>query len=83
MKVHCLWYGGCNYAAPRLEDLETFDSLTQAKRVFDGRMTNASGQFPCVDESAEMHVYFGEYTENGPDRIIKFGPRGGLVVERV
>ena len=40
---------------------------------------------PVVDESSEMWVFFGNPTGSGdkyPDRIIKIGPRGGIVVER-
>lgn len=40
--------------------------------------------YPCVDsEQTEMHVYIGtEYHENGPDRILTIGKRGGVKVER-
>lgn len=40
---------------------------------------------PCVDESSELWVYFADPSESHdpyPDRIIKFGPRGGIRVER-
>lgn len=39
----------------------------------------------CVDDTCEMRLYFGIPAEQDcqPDRIIKIGPRGGIVVEMV
>jgi hypothetical protein len=84
MKCIALWYGGSNYASPDPDrDLESFDSLSTAAGVFEAR-ADFDPMFPCVDdETAEMHVYFGsEYHDNGPDRIIRFGKRGGIRIER-
>jgi hypothetical protein len=83
MHVTCLWYGGSNYSAPDPDrDLERFDTLNDAKAAF-WRRADFDPQYPCVDEDrCEMHVYLGEYTGNGPDRIIKMGRRGGVIVER-
>ena len=86
MKVHGLWYGGSNYSAPDghdPRDWEAFDSLQEAKDTFWRRADHDPFR-PCVDEeTTELHVYFSpEYHENGPDRIIKFGPRGGVLLER-
>jgi hypothetical protein len=39
---------------------------------------------PCVDLESEMWIYFADPTGNidpYPDRIIKFGPRGGIRIE--
>jgi hypothetical protein len=83
MKVCGLWYGGSSYATPDpTRDLEQFDSLAAAIRVFDSRLSDR--YYPCVEQSeTEMHVYIGtDYHENGPDRIIHCGSRGGLIVER-
>lgn len=85
MKCIGLWWGGNSYSAPdghNPRDLEHFDSINDAKRTFEARANHPG--FPCVDEDlAEMHVYFGgEYHENGPDRIICFGKRGGTLVNR-
>jgi hypothetical protein len=83
MKVQALWYGGSNYALPTQDDIEEFASIAAAKRVFEHRAGNTDRYYPCVEESqTEMHLYFHEYTENGPDRILKIGPRGGIVMER-
>ena len=83
MKCVALWYGGSNYSAPDpSQDLERFDSIAAAARTFEARLDDR--HFPCVDEdAAEMHVYFGRtYHDNGPDRIITAGPRGGIKVNR-
>lgn len=83
-KVVALWYGGCNYAAPNPDrDLERFDSLKAAARAFEARADH-DPFYPCVEEEqTEMHVYFGTaYHENGPDRLIRFGRRGAVRVER-
>ena len=81
MRVRALWYGGSNYATPDpwSRDLESFGSLAEARRSFADR-ADRDPYYPCVDrESTEMHVYFGsEYHENGPDRILSIGPRGGV-----
>ena len=84
MKVHALWYGGPNYAVPYIpDDIEEFASITAAKRVFEHLASHTDRYYPCVEESqTEMHLYFHEYTENGPDRILTIGPRGGVVMER-
>jgi len=83
MKVQALWFGGSNYALPTQNDIEEFASITAAKRVFEHRAGNTDRYYPCVEESqTEMHLYFHEYTENGPDRILTIGLRGGVVMER-
>ena len=83
MKVQALWYGGCNYAAPTQDDIEDFRSLKAAKDAFWSRAENCDRRTPCVEqEQTEMHIFFHEYTENGPDRIIKYSKRGGVIVER-
>ena len=84
MKCVGLWYGGSNYSAPDpSRDLETFASLQDAKDTF-WRRADFDPHYPCVDEeTAELHVYFGaEYNEDGPDRIVRMGPRGGVRAER-
>ena len=83
MKVQALWCGGCNYAAPTQDDIEDFRSLKAAKDAFWTRAENWDRHTPCVEQDqTEMHIFFGEYAENGPDRIIKYGKRGGIIVER-
>jgi hypothetical protein len=83
MKVQALWCGGSNYAAPTQDDIEEFHSLKAAKDTFWRRAENCDRSTPCVQQDqTEMHIYFGEYSENGPDRIIRYGKRGGIVVER-
>lgn len=78
-----LWYGGCNYATPDPQrDGEPFDSVQDAARTLQARIDNDNGRTPCVEGDTELHLYRGEYTENGPDRLLTVGPRGGIRVER-
>ena len=41
--------------------------------------------YPCVDETAEMWIFFGPPAEQDgyPDRILSVGPRGGVREQRV
>ena len=85
MIVHALWYGGSSYAAPSPpEDFERFDSLRTAVEEFRRRFEGHDSYYPCV-EGSEMLVFFGRDEPGGdlyPDRILREGPRGGVVVER-
>lgn len=84
MRCVGLWYGGSSYAAPDPDrDLEHFESIKEAASTFAAR-ADFDPFYPCVDEeTAELHVYLGrEYHESGPDRIVRFGPRGGVRIER-
>lgn len=90
MKVSMLWHGGSSYGVGTIpEDLEEFDSLKQAIRVFDARYNEFDPYYPCVDNSSSAWVFFGTIEEvsansNGdyyPDRVLSFGPRGGVKVE--
>lgn len=86
MKCYGLWYGGSSYAPAdqfNKKDIDEFDSLTQAKNVFESRY-NYNPYYPCVDDDAEMWICFYdpfEVSDVYPDRIIKFGPRGGILIE--
>lgn len=74
-----LWYGGSNYANPDPErDGEPFESIAAAGRALQSR-ADFDPFCPCVDrEGCEMHIYRGEYSENGPDVVLTLGPRGGV-----
>lgn len=83
MKLLAQWYGGPNYSQPYPEDAEAFDSIAAALRTYDAPRSG-DPYYPCV-ESSEMWLYFGQEPLGGdayPDRIVKEGPRGGIVVER-
>jgi len=81
MRVTMLWHGGSNYAVPTEDDGETFASLKDAKAAF-WRRADFDPRFPCV-ENSEAWIYFGGTVhDNGPDRILRIGTRGGVVVER-
>ena len=82
MKVTAMWFGGSSYAVPYPDDVEHFDSLRAAKDAFWSR-ADFDPYYPCVDkDTTEMWISFGVHESiEYPDRIIKFGPRGGIVVE--
>ncbi len=85
------WHGGNNYACfdtHNPEDAEQFDSLEDAKRAFRSRTSDP--YYPCVDNrepedgGPEAWIFLcskeqalgAEY----PDRIMSFGPRGGVII---
>jgi len=85
MKVWGEWYGGSSYSVPETgRDTEEFESLKEAKSVFESRYSNWGGNTPVVDEQSEMWIFFVDprtVDSPYPDRIIEFGPRGGVIVE--
>jgi hypothetical protein len=90
MQVWMLWHGGSSYASPRMpEDLERFDSIAEAKRSFDARADSSATFYPCVErepsEDGGQSAWLYFYDPSGvrdpyPDRILEYGPRGGLMV---
>ena len=93
MRVTMFWTGGSSYAPfsthePR--DAEQFDSLADARRAFAARLSDSF--YPCVSDDApedggpEAWIFYGRKRDcigaEYPDRIMRFGPRGGVVVER-
>ncbi len=85
MKVYGLWYGGSNYSVPDVErDTEEFDSIAEAKRTFSRRYDNYDiPATPCVGDDSEMHLFFSDPREESdpyPDKVLRFGPRGGVRV---
>jgi hypothetical protein len=96
MKVTMFWHGGSSYAAPdthSARDAEVFDSIAAARRSFAARADH-DPYYPCVndddpqDGGPEATLYFGKPADHPiigqdyPDRIVRFGPRGGVIVER-
>jgi hypothetical protein len=79
-----LWYGGANYATPDPDrDGERFTSIRAAGDRLRALVDNDDGRTPCVDKTAELQLYAGgQYHENGPDRVLTIGRRGGVVVSR-
>jgi hypothetical protein len=93
MRVWMLWHGGASYAVGDVEtDLEEFGSLRAAADAFAGRASPAETYYPCVSEEEpgdggpEAWVYLtdprppagGLVGDAYPDRIVAFGPRGGV-----
>ncbi len=93
MKVTMLWHGGASYSAPYPDDAEDFNSLREAAEEFDRRSSSLETFYPCVEREPaeeggpEAWIMFCGADELGadvyPDRLISFGPRGGVRIERV
>lgn len=97
MTVYVDWYGGSSYAVGGPEYREVFPSLKAAGEAFwsryqhgyayrqtfvalDGTVTEAFT--PCVDMESVMHIHATPDSDY-PDRVIRFGPRGGIRMESV
>lgn len=99
--IYAIWHGGSSYSFGEIpEDLETFDSIRDAKNALRERRDKGYGYrqsfrrpdgtveeilTPAVDESSTMTLYFYDPSEAHdpyPDRMLSFGPRGGVNVER-
>lgn len=95
MRVTMYWYGGISYAVPNLhcpDDAEVFHSIKDAKRSFASRLWDS--YYPCVTDNSpedggpEAWLFIGgkpsehPLTGDYPDRIMRFGKRGAVLVER-
>jgi len=89
MKTWMLWHGGSSYGVGTIpEDVESFDSLQDALHEFQAREEGWNTYYPCVSDetpenggaSAWLWFAFPEGSDPYPDRVVEFGPRGGLVV---
>jgi len=85
-----LWYGGSNYAAPEGTDVERFDTLPDAKEWFEDRLFYS--YTPCVERvpsdlgGPTLILFMGSHsdtTDMHPDKMIEFGPKGGVVLSKV
>ena len=86
-----LWHGGSSYEVGYIdEDTEEFPSLAAAKDAFAGRADTLETYYPCVSEDTpedggpSAQVFFAdprEFADPYPDRVLSFGPRGGVRVE--
>ena len=96
MKVTMYWSGGSSYAPADVhesEHAEVFDSIREAREDFAMRASVSATYYPCVDDcgpedggpiawlfldDGDGHPVVGqEY----PDRVLYFGPRGGVRME--
>ena len=87
MKVYGLWHGGASYAVGAYSDIEPFDSLADAKRTLVARYMNyEQPATPCVEkDETSIWIFEAMPDDNGdlyPDRVLSFGPRGGIKMER-
>lgn len=93
MKVYMLWHGGSSYAMFdqfNRDDIEEFDSIKDAVESFRAR-ADFDPYYPCVSDGLpeeggpEAWLCFDNPYQNGdlyPDRVLSFGPRGGVVCSR-
>lgn len=86
MRCWFLWHGGGSYSTPDVEKhTEEAASLAQVRRIVESRC-NRDPYYPCVDrETTEAQVFFVDprgTRDPYPDRIVRFGRRGGIVTER-
>ena len=85
MKVYGLWYGGNCYAVPSIynrDDIEVFESIQLAKDTLVERRENwGHPKTPCVSSESEIQLFYNDPygVQESPDRIISFGPRGGVI----
>lgn len=91
MKCYMLWHGGSSYACFdqfRREDIDECASLKEARELFESRTWNQiQPSTPCVEDCTpedggpEAWICFEnpfEVPDLYPDRILSYGPRGGL-----
>lgn len=83
--ITMFWHGGSGYAPADVhdpKDAEPFRSLAAAMREFSWRRHDR--RYPCVDiATCEAWLFRGDVVgEEYPDYILRFGPRGGVVIER-
>ena len=93
MKVYGIFHGGCNYSQTITNrDVEEFRSIKQARDIFESRV-DFDPYYPCVDESAEMLLFFSDPRNDEtddeslidpgyPDMVLSMGPRGGVHILR-
>lgn len=94
MKCYMLWHGGDSYGVGSIEeDIEEFDSLRAAKSAF-ASYADHDPYRPCVSneepDNGGPSAWIFFYNPNDPDeagygggdpypdRIMLFGPRGGV-----
>jgi hypothetical protein len=88
MHVWMLWRGGVNYAAPEISDAEPFASLRAAATEFARRTEYESRYYPGAypePSGPSAWIMFGDERPGGdvcPDRVLSFGPRGGVRIRR-
>jgi hypothetical protein len=96
MKVTMFWHGGSGYAmfcVHSERDAEVFHSIREAKEAFARRGSGWDSYYPCVDtdpeNGASAWLFLGGKPKDHPIvgqeypcRVMLFGNRGGVVVER-
>ena len=92
MKVTMFWHGGSSYSGFDVhneDDASVFPSIKAAIDKFAGCVGDpyTPGVSDCAPEDGgpEAWLFFGKdhpvIGQEYPDRILKFGPRGGVIME--
>ena len=91
-RVWMLWHGGASYAAPdqfNRRDCDEFASLKEARDEFASRPGDSyypgCNAVPVDDGGPSGWIFYADPFQDGdlyPDRILSFGPRGGVRIER-
>ena len=92
MRCTMFWHGGSSYAmfdTNEAGDAVVCNSIAEAKDRFAGYVGDS--YTPCVSDcppdegGPEAWLFFGKdhpvLGGDYPDRILKFGPRGGVIME--
>jgi hypothetical protein len=90
-KVWMLWHGGASYSAPdtfNRRDCEAFASLRGAREDFARRPGDSyypgCEAVPVEAGGPSAWIFFSDPFNSGdayPDRVLSFGPRGGVRME--
>lgn len=87
MKVYGLFFGGNSYACPYAsnpEHAETFTSVEAARRTLRTRIMGGDSRFPCVDATAEIHLYTvppHTLQDPYPWKLVRYAENGKVIVE--
>jgi hypothetical protein len=88
MKIFMLWHGGSSYSCFdqfNRADCEEYPTIQAARDEFQARVHNS--YYPCVSAipvdagGPSAWLCFSDPYQDGqlyPDRVLSFGPRGGL-----
>lgn len=87
MKVYGLFFGGSSYACPTASDpshAEEFTSVEAARRVLRQRIMRQDPRFPCVDATAEIHLFSvppSTLRDPYPWKLVRYAENGKVIVE--
>lgn len=87
MKVWMHWFGGEGYSNELEDSPEVFDTLADAKWEFERRVADPYypllREVPADDGGPSAWLFLSDpagVSDLYPDRVMEFGPRGGIRV---